>query len=1254
MNKLFKRALGESGQFNLELEQDYRILRDEFKKTAETEQEKLSFLNFLESIIENDEESESMHNAAESLKDEIEMKTRDNSDKESPEMEENIKSIESGNGDDEEKMDSFWERVEKSHFGAFIDGGKYEIEEKELIFSKHESVAHGKFVFIDEDRKRYKFSERKLSKVYHDYGIHKKSDGEEMVVGIILNKEEVLDNLAEDLILEYLHNNPDGEKTNALEISYNLNIHINVVDEILEKFEQKGIVGTADERDAGQREVKLELINQDEYAQEDINKFREEMLVDLEDKGELQERYDKARLEYLENKSDKNAQSRYEHAAAEFAAADVNSRLDEILKEKGVVEAKLDTKGHRILSKFEKKWQSWEGLNLYDKYLNEKAKDKLYGKVLFHNPLSRFIIKKGASVKMGISLGLAGAGILVGGFGLGLAGATATTIAVRRAFGGAMVGAGVIARIEKTGAKKGTKRIAEVQKMFNVDGDGIFFDQSIDEQNKIISEYQYAAAINNINLDEDPVFQKMVDYRLSHINDLVEVEEKGAENRLVEIKEHLFNDIKEKEDILDQRFSEAGKRRIKKTLLAGVVGAATATLVPKVFATARHSEELKAAAEFIKLDKVPLLNKFFIGDVDTSETISDMAKKVSMGVSGSYEIEPIEITPAFVAQADLSLHQAIIDSNFTPETQQAIQDNFSSLTDSQKVFLNKQLMGDQSLEDIFGSDIKAQEISTKIDTIVKPLETNLADLGKSIIDKKPEITTVPADSYIDSSEVKQSITEESKDILKQSGIEVEEINKEVISEKALKDLGVGDKIESVYEGQFEDAKVPEGKGVIYALYQQLYNKAEDFGYKPGSGQSKASWASEWANKEGMKNYKDTWVEKDSNVAYVLKGNVNDGGLSIHEVNPDSGKIIGETGGKHNDYEMDPIEKETIADEIKERLSRDEKMVEPIPDKYEYPFIEREKEIVDFENQYENATTEAEQKQVIKSFEKSLEKTGKFDMVSGVNNTEMLKDLSKSHNNVLRTIAEDTKEKLLSYGSPTERIGNFLELEKPTENDLRVVQSAFEQHGKEKMANWGEFKRQQANLFAKYVTQSDEIFRKSINGSVGPLDNAFHNFDMKSFSEQSIPNPKQEIWQPKIEKLPDGKGGDVSTIFNVKPQNNIFGSTKYLIDLGDGNEPKAFSEDVLQKVLDGKENFRSSKFSEGNKLAEQIRDLAKKQDGVIGEKQSNLNAGKPIDRGNVGGSQASNFTEDKGNKTTVDEYKKKEKLSNIDSDRWSRL
>ena len=315
----------------------------------------------------------------------------------------------------------------------------------------------------------------------------------------------------------------------------------------------------------------------------DLDDLRQEMLKDLEDKGKLQERYDGALQEYLENKNDKNAKSRYEHAAAEFAAADVNGRLDEILKDQAFAEAKLDTRAKRILAKFEKKWQNWEGINIYDKYLAEKAKDKLYGKVLFHNALSKFILKKGLSLKTGISLGLAGAGFLVGGFGAGLAGAAGTMMAVRRAFGGAMITSSAIARIESTGAKKGIKRIEQIKQDFNKkDVNNIeFFKQNSDEQDKIIADYEYSAAINSIDLDNDKIYQKMIDYRISRINDLAEVEQNKAEQKLIDVEKYIFDEIQNKNNALDKRFAKAGGRRVAKIAIAGAMGAATAILLPK-------------------------------------------------------------------------------------------------------------------------------------------------------------------------------------------------------------------------------------------------------------------------------------------------------------------------------------------------------------------------------------------------------------------------------------------------------------------------------------------------------------------------------------------------------------------------------------------------------------------------------------------------------------------------------------------------
>ena len=183
---------------------------------------------------------------------------------------------------------------------------------------------------------------------------------------------------------------------------------------------------------------------------------------------------------------------------------------------------------------------------------------------------------------------------------------------------------------------------------------------------------------------------------------------------------------------------------------------------------------------------------------------------------------------------------------------------------------------------------------------------------------------------------------------------------------------------------------------------------------------------------------------------------------------------------------------------------------------------------------------------------------------------MLKQLSKSKNETISSMANDMKETLLLHGSPTQRVANFLEIKKPTGKDFKIVRSAFEEYGRDKMRNLGNGVSNKAKLFANYTTQSDEIFRQVI-GTKNYLNNAYYDFNTKAGLNTL---PVKEIWQPRTEFLPDTKSGFIERIFNVKPQHHLHKPTDYLIDLGDGKQPKVVDEVTLKKVLQAKENLKA--------------------------------------------------------------------------------
>ncbi|MFH1610406.1 MAG: hypothetical protein ABIA91_00780 [Patescibacteria group bacterium] len=584
-----------------------------------------------------------------------------------------------------------------------------------------------------------------------------------------------------------------------------------------------------------------------------------------------------------------------------------------------------------------------------------------------------------------------------------------------------------------------------------------------------------------------------------------------------------------------------------------------------------------------------------------------------------------------------SLNSAIADSNYIPEVKTALQDTINNLTDSQKIILNQKIASGDSLQKILGDSLDTKNIPAKIDTVIKTIDFNspqeieshfradpskpitaseynrmrtIANMSSSdkfssdaqkvlnfwktsgkltpeqIVDFEKELSgpvsvqpenvaQKSTDSLSGTSNIEQPTQTGGEEILKKPGIKIEDAPEvkpttDGVVETALSPKPIGATVVESYPGQFTEATIPKNKGVIYGLYQQLSKHPDKFGYDPSSGKSVSKWASEIANYEGMKKYGETWVREPGKVAYVLEGNEKTG-FQIHEVDPKTEKIIGGEG--MDAHEMDPIEKPIIAEEIKERLSQKRPIIEPVSSTHEYPFIEQESSIVDLENQYEAATTPAEKTQILKTFEKNLSKTGSFESVRQINNTEILNDLSKSKNEALKFIAGDTKEMLLTQGSPTERIVNFLELEKLTGQDLRIIHSTFEQFGKESMRFWDGYNPQQARLFANYITQSGEVLRKSVGGDGNYLKNAFHDFLAKSHLNKV---PTSEIWHPRVENVPNGKGGFIEKFFNVKPQSHLHKATDYLIDFGDGKPPKVIQENTLQDVLNGKSNFEVPK------------------------------------------------------------------------------
>ena len=514
------------------------------------------------------------------------------------------------------------------------------------------------------------------------------------------------------------------------------------------------------------------------------------------------------------------------------------------------------------------------------------------------------------------------------------------------------------------------------------------------------------------------------------------------------------------------------------------------------------------------------------------EKISELMGDLTGGVSGDYEITPENIN---IAEQDFN--KLLVNLNYSPDVQQAVQDSFDGLGNEQKLALLSHISEGKSLEDLLGPGIKVEEVPIKLERVV--------DSAVNEVVLSPEVVTEP------------------------SGIKVGTLSENV---------KVGDQIKQIYDGQFAEATIPKNKGVIYGLYQQLSKHPEKFGYNPETDGKLESWASKIANREGMKNYGDIWVKKPGEVAYVLKGDIKSG-FQIHEVDPSNGKIIGGTG--MDAHEMAPIRRPKInlGPEVKP-------IIEP---QHKFPFIKEldmNENVVDFQNQYESALTNADRGRILDKFEEYLEKSGKMENLNQVSNTKMLEELAKSKNESISYIASDTKETLLSQGSPTERVNNFLQLDHITTKDLRIVQDTFEQFGKEKMQNLKMFKPEQARLFAKYVTQSPEILRNS-TGTGDHLNNAFYGFTARA-SAPSLPN--MGIWEPRMEKIPLASGGAVERIFNVKPQSHFLRQTDYLIDFGDGNTPKVVSKNMLENVLKGQDSFHSF-LGEGEKLASQAEDLA---------------------------------------------------------------
>lgn len=885
-----------------------------------------------------------------------------------------------------------------------------------------------------------------------------------------------------------------------------------------------------------------------------LGEFKEarEELVKAEKKGknveEAKENYEKMRAEYVGEKfwRDLKEQERVTETKAE--------------KYKGLARKFYEWSSNKYL--IPKNW--------VDK-VNEWQPETKKGKI------SKVLAKMGVgmtSVRNITSYGLLGGGMALGASGVGI-GAAAGVLAARRTLSGLGTGFGMYNTLNRVvDWKEGKKDVNQVLSPTEMVGL---------KQKEIVDRLEYIEAkarvrgqkvkemgdyenYRNLKMELNRRFKETFDSK-----EVQESEKRAGEARawLTKTRTKINGDLEEhynEQKSTDKKvrtaaigmglFTAMGGIRITgKTFVSGLIkgegGSGFTEAVGQEFSTYKDG-----IMELVEGEKTP------------DETSVDLLNE-------SVSKNKVEITPDSVDQANANFHQAVIDSSYTPEIKTAIQDNFNNLPDSQKVILNTQLLDtNKLLQDIFGDDIKAEDVPTKLDSIIAPIE------GDSITapqDYKPEIETVPSDSHTSSIEIDEPIAEADKEILKQSGIETEE-SKEIIPEKALEDLEIGDDIKT-YDGQLEQATVPEGKGVIYALYQQLYNNPEKFGYNTETDGDLESWASKIANKEGMKNYGDTWVRKPNKVAYVLKG-TEEGGFSIHEVDPKEGKIMGTEG--MDDHEMKPIEQKGITlDDLGPKAK-----IEPTP--YEYPFIdelEKDPDIINYEDQYEDATTEADRKQVIKSFERYLGKEeGDIVNVGQINNIEMLEDLAKSKNESISFIANDTKETIMSYGTPTERVSKFLELENPTQKDLRIIRGTFEQFAKGKIDAPVELRSQQANLFAKYVTQSDKILQDSV-GTGNYLNNAYHGFTARASSPTV---PSIGIWEPRREKVPT-MNGFKERIFNVKPQNHLLKSTDYLVDFGDGKEPRTIDKEMLKNILDSKDSFQSESV-EGTKFAKEINKL----------------------------------------------------------------
>ncbi|MCG2686934.1 hypothetical protein L6278_02230, partial [Candidatus Parcubacteria bacterium] len=630
---------------------------------------------------------------------------------------------------------------------------------------------------------------------------------------------------------------------------------------------------------------------------------------------------------------------------------------------------------------------------------------------------------------------------------------------------------------------------------------------------------------------------------------LIEVEEKGAESRLVEIKNHLFNDIKEKEDILDQRFAKAGKKRLTKVAIAGAMGAATAVLVPKFLMAARHSEEVRELAESVGLTKLSFLNRFFVGDVEYRNIMQGLGirpsdgisfeeyvkmRNISMGSNYSPELRqkfsdklfnlkgdqiaeyenriqeladqptipaPIEVTPDSLAQVNEHFNQVLADSNLSDTTKTAIQDSLEKLTPEQQAKILPTITQTDTLDKTFAHTDTSEQIQKKI----------------------------------------QELT----------GVKLETPKPEIIPEKITLPP--------------TEAVVQKGEGVIHSLQRQLLADPEKFGYDKSSGIDVKDWASKIANREGMKNYGDTWVKEPGKVAYVLEGSEQDG-FNIKEVSPETGKIIGASETLDTGHEMNPIEKKP--DFLDKKPIIEEPKIR-IP-KAEYPFEKGlSDEVVDMGDKKMSsqefadfAQEKAEQQEALAKPSADISEIAKEKIITEPLEQIQTQDIDE------REVKEMLKESLdktetvapieiQTPETPAEKINSILNFEKPDEQDLAQIKNIFQDFAENKLRAGDD--KIINGLFANYSAQNPDFFTEKFGSAVTEkeIDKIWLDFHEHLNSKQ-VPTQFDQ-WQPR-------QTADHKHFFNVRKIGDE-GVVKYEIDSnGNGKADYLLTENQLENRM----------------------------------------------------------------------------------------